>query len=97
MKDELFELFANICRPQPLPSMPITAIWLNKPLMTSDGIKSRITEGDYVLVEGNELKDCLDKPTHIITSCHGKVDNTDLHIVCMDIKTMELKRIQLTP
>ena len=96
MNKDIFESLGEYLMPKTLPTMPILAVWLDTPLMTSDGIKSRITEGDYVLVEGNELKDCLDKPTHIITSCHGKVDNTDLHIVCMDIKTMELKRIQLT-
>lgn len=74
--------------------MPIAGIWLDKPLMTADKLTKRITEGDRVLIEDGELKDCLFEPTHVITSCHGKV-SSDFSIHVMDIKTNQLSIIKI--
>lgn len=76
------------------PVMPLASIYLDKPLMTADKITKRIVEGDRVFIENGELKDCMGEPTHIVTSCHGKV-SSDFSIHVMDIKTQELSIVNI--
>lgn len=90
--ETLLQTFASICRP--LPVMELAAIWLTTPLKMSDHTSVRITEGDFVYIENGELKDCLDKPTHRITSCRGR-ERSDFEVSVIDLITMELTIIKL--
>lgn len=92
----LFEVLASIVKPPSNKTMPLAAIWLNKPIWTAKTVTRRIEEGDLVVIQNKELKDCIDqKPTHRITGCYGKWDNSDLHINVIDLKTQELTRIDI--
>lgn len=90
----LFNNMANI-KAQPLKVMPIAAIVLDKEILTAQGSTKQLTEGLEILVKDDIICDCTEKPTHIITSCHGKLDGTEAHIVAINIKTLHLKRIYL--
>ena len=91
---QYFEPIAALLNPASIPVMPLAAIWLTSPLMTDKCITRRITEGDRVLIENNELKDCLGDPTHQITGCYGK-PTSDFYVTVIDLKKQELKKIQL--
>ena len=90
----IFEPITALINPASIPVMSLAAIWLTSPLMTSKGITRRITEGDRVLVENNELKDCLGDPTHQITGCYGK-PSSDFSLTLIDLKTQELIKIEI--
>lgn len=90
----IFIPIAEAINPASFPVMPLTAIWLNAPLLTANGIRRRITEGDQVLVTNGELKDCMNKPTHQITGCYGK-PTSDFSITLIDLKTQELTKISI--
>lgn len=96
--DNLINMIAAICRPTVLPVMELASIWLETPIMTSEGKTKRITEGNFVYCElvndEWELKDCLDKPNFIITSCKGRA-TSDFEITVRDLSTHELHRIKL--
>lgn len=92
--ENLFQCLSDALKPVNFPVMPLAAIWLKKPVMTSQKITHRITEGDKVFIEDGELKDCLKEPTHIITQCRGKA-TSDFSINVMDLKTNELSTINL--
>jgi len=94
LAQSIFEPIAALINPASFPVMPLTAIWLNAPLLTDKGLTRRITEGDRVLIENNELKDCMAKPTHQITGCYGK-PTSDFSITLIDLKTQELIKIQI--
>jgi len=91
---QYLEPIAALLNPVSIPVMPLAAIWLTKPVMTDKNITRRITEGDRVLIENNELKDCLGDPTHQITGCYGK-PTSDFYITVIDLKTQEIIKIQL--
>lgn len=91
---QYFEPIAALLNPKSIPVMPLAAIWLTSPVMTDKKLTRRITEGDRVLIENNELKDCLGDPTHQITGCYGK-PTSDFSISVIDLKTQEITRIQL--
>jgi len=93
MKD-IFKNIGNILNPQ-YKVGPLNAIWLNKGLVTKSGKLYHIAPGDFVTVENGALIDSTEDPTHIITSCSGKPDNTELFFVCADIKTYQLQRVDL--
>ncbi len=97
MKD-FFKTVAYICRPPVLPVMELAAIWLENPIRTSEALTKRITEGDFVYcIEVNgkwELRDCLQRPNFMITSCKGRA-TSDFEITISDITTKELHVIKL--
>lgn len=90
----IFEPIAALINTTSLPVMPLAAIWLTSPLLTDKGLTRRITEGDRVFVEDNELKDCMVEPTHQITGCYGK-PASDFSVTLIDLKTQEIIKIQL--
>lgn len=73
---------------------PLTAIWLDTPIMTATGITKKIEEGQQVFIESGKLKDCMNKPTHQITGCHGSPTG-DFSITIIDLKTQELSKISI--
>lgn len=91
--ENLFETIANICRPTVLPVMPLVRIWIK--VKTEFGWVYSIEEGDRVYIHNGKLCNCLDKATHQITQCMGRVGDTDLQIHCIDLKTKELSIIKL--
>src|SRR5689334_2961323 len=92
----IFSPIAALLNPASFPVMPLTAIWLNTPIWTAKDLKRRITEGDQVCIQNNELIDCLGdhKATHQITGCYGK-PTSDFSITVIDLKTQELSQIKI--
>ena len=54
--------------------MVLAAIWLDKPIMTDEGKKRRITEGMEISVDGS----C--QLTHKIIGCYGTVEIGRAHV-----------------
>lgn len=75
-------------------SMPLAAIWLEKSLKMQEHSGYRITEGDLIKIENNEVVDCDGKATHVITGCYGGIYGP-FEVVCMDIKSHELIKVQI--
>ncbi len=101
--DPVFEAIAALSR-LATDTMPLAAIWLEKPLQMAGKRSIRITAGDLVRAETNLLcegrfwlVDCspLLPPTHEITECRGTIYSTDLQITVRDLKTNELLTIKL--
>lgn len=98
MINELFETLAQAMNPANNKTMPLAAIWLEKPLQTSTQKTLRITEGHLVHVDDKgELQDCTEKTpaTHRITGCYGKIGDTDLHFSAINLKSLELIKIKI--
>lgn len=94
LTQSIFSPIATLINPASFPVMPLAAIWLTAPLLTAKGLTRRITEGDQVFIENNELKDCTRNPTHQITGCYGK-PASDFSITLIDLKTQELIKIDI--
>lgn len=96
LAQSIFSPIAALINPASFPVMPLTAIWLNKSVWTDKDLTRRITEGDRVCIENNELVDCLDdrKATHQITGCYGK-PSSDFSITLINLKTLELIKIEI--
>jgi hypothetical protein len=71
--------------------MELAAIWMEKPIVTSNERTVRLTNGHEVRVENGKIVDCSpDKPaTHKILGCYGTVSSSSLGMVLMDLKTNE--------
>ena len=92
MKDELFEMIADIARPK---IMPLAAIWLEKGLITPSGRKIRISEGLECFVEDGKLVDNDKEWNAVVSSCLGTVYSTNMYFVVIMKDTLELKRIDV--
>lgn len=92
--NDILKNLGNILNPQHKVG-PLAAIWIEKGLVTKEGKKHRLAPGDFITVENGTLVDSTEDPTHVITSCNGKIDNTELFIVCADIKTYQLEKVDL--
>lgn len=77
------------------PIVPLNAVYLSKPVMTVRTITDKLSEGEMIYIENGKIQDCKDRPTHIITSCHGRTNGNDLSIVAMDLKSYKLTRIYI--
>lgn len=98
MINELFETLAQAMNPANNKTMPLAAIWLEKPLQTSKEKTVRITEGHFVHVDKEgKLQDCTKETpaTHRITGCYGKIGDTDLHFSAINLKSLELIKIKI--
>ncbi len=101
--DPVFEAIAALSR-LATDTMPLAAIWLEKPLQMAGKRSIRIAKGDLVRAETNLLcesrfwlVDCspINPPTHEITECRGTIYSTDLQVILRDLKTNELLTIKL--
>lgn len=92
MKDDLFEMFASICRP--MQEMTLASIQLSKPVMTAEKVTHFIREGDKVLIKDNELVYCIGEASHQITQCRGTA-TSDFSINVINLKTRELINVKL--
>jgi len=79
---------------EPLPTMELVAIWLEKPVVTNEGKTVRLTKGHQVLVVDNELTDMIDDPSHQVLKVFGK-SNSDFSILLVDLITFDLLTIKL--
>jgi len=79
---------------EPLPTMELAAIWLEKPVVTNEGKTVRLTKGHQVLVVDNELTDMIDDPSHQVLKVFGK-SNSDFSILLVDLITFDLLTINL--
>ena len=95
--ENVIEVLAHAINSANATEVPLAAIYLTSPVFTAKSLTKRITEGDFVYIEGDELKDCINdkKANYVITSCHGRLNNTGFYIVCMHTKTLQLKRVNL--
>lgn len=84
--------FANPLQPEM--EGELAAIWLDKPINTSDGIKTRITEGMSVRIEDNKLIPEGDF-THKILGCFGTFTSSKLYIQVIDLETLKISNLIL--
>lgn len=77
--------------------MPLSAIWLISPVITSNGRTARIEEGDKIRVEDGWIVDIKDdKPsTHEVAECRGNIGNSILEMNIKDLQTGELSTLKL--
>jgi hypothetical protein len=77
--------------------MPLAAIWLVAPVITSKGRTARIEEQDKIRVEGGWIVDIKDgnPSTHEVIECRGNIGNTILEMDIKDLKTGELSTLKL--
>jgi hypothetical protein len=79
-------------------TMPLAAIWLNKPVQLNDKRTVRIEAGDRLRVEKNAISDvCLpEKPaTHEVLGCYGNIANTVLYFDLKNLETNELLTLKI--
>lgn len=98
---DVMEAIAGICRLS-TETMPLAAIWLEKPLQMAGKRSIRIQKGCVVRVENGSLVDIpvtdythQFDATHMVTECRGTIYSTDLQITVRDLKTNELSTIKL--
>lgn len=77
--------------------MPLQAIWLHKPVRTSNGTTVRIEAGNKIRVENNWIVDISpDQPaTHEVIKCMGNIANTVLEFELMDLENNELTTLKV--
>ncbi len=90
----LLDYLADLFKPH-TKLYPSDAIWLTKAVLTSKGRNIRITPGMEICIKDGQLIDCIDKPTHVITSMMGTLSDTGLQFSAMDLKSQELITIKL--
>lgn len=91
---DILKLLGNVLNPIHKVG-PLNAIWIEKGLVTKNGKVYRIAPGDFITIKDGKLIDSNDDPTHVITSCNGNIANTELFIVCADVKTFQLQKIDM--
>lgn len=72
----------------------LAAIWLEKPIKTSEGKKVRICPDCLVWVKDGELVDGQGEPTHKVIECRGTLVS-QFELDLQDLKTKEVITIKL--
>jgi len=93
MVKELNDMFSSIGKLY-TEKMELAAIWMDKPVKTSEGKKVRICPDCLVWVKDGELIDGEGEPTHKVIECRGTLVS-QFEMDCMDLETKEIITIKL--
>lgn len=73
----------------------LSAIWMNKPVITGSGERTiRLAPDMTIRVENEVIVDC-GEPTHKIVGCIGTINNSYLAFVLLDINTNEPSELKV--
>lgn len=89
MQKELTDIFASIGSLY-TEQRELAAIWLEKPIQTSEGKKVRIDDTCYVWVENGRFVDGTGEPSHKVIATRGTLVNQfefDVEEISTGIKT----------
>lgn len=77
--------------------MPLAAIWVTSPVITSKGRTARIEAGDQIRVIDGWIVDIQDgnPATHEVIECRGNIGNSILEMDIKNLETGELSILKL--
>jgi len=74
--------------------MTIEAIWLDRPVVTNEGMRVRIAKDMLICVEDGKIKE-QGNFTHRIVECHGTLLSQELMITAKNLKTLQIEKVVL--